>query len=93
MARLAIAEAALRAVLAMALRARFVFKNVSHALRTASQLPGAPDRFAPAMLTALATGTETHDAVAAMEDAIEALLESAMQNQVPVIGESPGDFL
>jgi kanamycin nucleotidyltransferase len=93
MARLAIAEAALRAVLAMALRARFVFKNVSHALRTASQLPGAPDRFAPAMLTALATGTEIHDAVAAMEDAIEALLESAMQNQVPVIGESPGDFL
>jgi len=93
MARLAIAETALRAVLAMGLRARFAFKNVSHALRTASQLPGAPSAFGPAMLKALATGTETHDAVGAMEDAIEALLEAAMQNEVPVIAENPAAFL
>src|SRR2546421_5232701 len=71
MARVAIAEAALRAVLAMGLRARFVFKNVSHALRTASQLPGAPEGFAPAMATALGAGADTHNAVDAMERAIE----------------------
>lgn len=93
MARVAIAEAALRAVLAMGLRARFVFKNVSHALRTASQLPGAPERFAPAMAKALAAGTETHDAVDALEGAIEALLGAALQNNVHVIAEAPTDFL
>jgi len=93
MARLAIAEAALRAVLAMGLRARFVFKNVSHALRAAPQLPGAPSAFGPAMLKALGTGTETHDAVDAMEEAIESLLEVALQNQVHVIAETPADFL
>src|SRR5205823_5621526 len=56
MARLAIAEGALRAVLAMGLRARFVFKNVGHALRFAPQLPGAPAGFGPAMQRALASG-------------------------------------
>ena len=93
MARVAIAESMLRAVLAMGLRARFVFKNVSHALRTAAQLPGAPDGFAPAMQTALAAGTETHDAVVALEGAIEALLGAAVGNNVPVIAEAPADFL
>jgi hypothetical protein len=93
MARLAIAETALRAVLAMGLRARFVFKNVAHALRFAPQLPGAPSAFGPAMQKALASGVETHEAISAIEDAIEALLELAVSNQVPVIAEGPADFL
>jgi hypothetical protein len=93
MARLAIAEAALRAVLAMGLRARFVFKNVAHALRFAPQLPGAPAEFGPAMQKALASGVQTTDAIGAIEDAIEALLEAAVSNKVPVIAEAPADFL
>ncbi|TMK80728.1 MAG: hypothetical protein E6G46_08945 [Actinobacteria bacterium] len=93
MARLAIAEAALRAVLAMGLRARFVFKNVGHALRFAPQLPGAPAGFGPAMQRALASGMETDEAIGAIEDAIEALLEAAVANNVPVIAEGAADFL
>jgi len=93
MARVAIAESMLRAVLAMGLRARFVFKNVSHALRTAAQLPGSPDAFAPAMQKALAAEADTHDAVDALEGAIEALLGAAVENNVPVIAEAPADFL
>ena len=66
MARLAIAETALRAVLAMGLRARFVFKDVAHALRFAPQLPGAPSAFGPAMQKALASGSETQEAISAI---------------------------
>jgi hypothetical protein len=93
MARLAIAEAALRAVLAMGLRARFVFKNAAHALRFAPQLPGAPPEFGPAMQRALASGVETADAIGALEDAIESLLEAAVANSVPVVAEAPANFL
>jgi hypothetical protein len=93
MARLAIAEAALRAVLAMGLRARFVFKNLAHALRFAPQLPGAPPAFGPAMQKALAGGVDTTEAIGSIEDAIEALLEAAVANNVPVIAESATDFL
>jgi len=93
MARLAIAEAALRAVLAMGLRARFVFKNVGHALRFAPQLPGAPQEFGPAMQKALASGVETADAIGALENAIETLLDAALANNVPVVAEAAADFL
>lgn len=93
MARLAIAEAALRAVLAMGLRARFVFKNAAHALRFAPQLPGAPAEFGPAMQKALASGVDTSDAVGALEDAIESLLGAAIANNVPVVAEGAADFL
>jgi hypothetical protein len=93
MARLAIAEAALRAVLAMGLRARFVFKNVSHALRFAPKLPGAPSLFGPAMEKALSANVETVDAVTAMEEAIESILEIAVANQVPIVAETAQDFL
>ncbi|HEV2685366.1 MAG TPA: hypothetical protein VGW79_01880 [Actinomycetota bacterium] len=93
MARLAIAEAALRAVLAMGLRARFVFKNLAHALRFAPQLPGAPSAFGPAMQKALASGIETQEAIGAIENAIEALLEAAIANSVPVVAEAATDFL
>ena len=93
MARLAIAEAALRAVLAMGLRARFVFKNAAHAFRFAPQLPGAPQAFGPAMQKALSSSLPLPDAIGAMEDAVEALLEGAMANNVPVVAETAADFL
>jgi kanamycin nucleotidyltransferase len=93
MARLAIAEAALRAVLAMGLRARFVFKNLAHALRFAPQLPGAPKEFGPAMQRALASGVETHESIQAIENAIETLLGAAIENNVPVVAEAATDFL
>jgi len=93
MARLAIAEAALRAVLAMGLRARFAFKNAAHGFRFAPQLPGAPEEFGPAMQKALASGLQVPEAIGAMEDAVEALLEGAMSNNVPVVAETPADFL
>jgi hypothetical protein len=93
MARLAIAEAALRSVLAIGLRARFVFKNVSHALRFAPQLPGSPEGFGDSLRGALSSNAETEDAVASLENAVERLLEAAMNNQVPVIAEGTSDFL
>lgn len=93
MAHLAIAEAALRAILAMGLRARFVFKNVAHGFRFAPQLPGAPPEFGPAMQRALSGALATPDAVGAVEDAIEALLGAAIANNVPVVAEAVNDFL
>ncbi len=93
MAHLAIAEAALRAVLAMGLRARFVFKNAAHAFRFAPQLPGAPSEFGPAVQKALSSGLPTTEAIGAMEDAIEALLGAAIANNVPVVAEGVADFL
>ncbi|HJT38436.1 MAG TPA: kanamycin nucleotidyltransferase C-terminal domain-containing protein [Actinomycetota bacterium] len=93
MARLAIAEAALRAVLALGLRARFVFKNVAHAFRFAPQLPGAPDGLGHAMQRALTGDAQTSDAIAALEDAIEALLGAAIEHHVPVTAEGAADFL
>src|SRR5205085_8311148 len=92
MARLAIAEGALRAVLAMGLRARFVFKNVGHALRFAPQLPGAPAGFGPAMQRALASGMGRDEANGAIRDGIEAQLDAAVADYVPVIADRPADF-
>jgi kanamycin nucleotidyltransferase len=92
-ARLAIAESALRAVMSIGLRARFVFKNSAHAFRIIGQLPGAPPRFGKAMETALTSGTDVVEAVGAIEEAIEALLEAAIANGVPITGESADDFL
>lgn len=93
MAQLAIAESALRAVLAIGLRSRFVFKNVSHALRFAPQLPGSPESFGPALRNALSSQLSTEEAVGALEDAIERLLNAAMSNQVPVVAEGASEFL
>jgi len=93
MAELAIAEAALRAVLAIGLRARFAFKNVSHALQFAPSLPGAPPSFGAALQRALSSQLDTEEAVSALEDAIEGLLNAAMQNNVPVVAEGVNEFL
>jgi kanamycin nucleotidyltransferase len=93
MAQLAIAESALRAVLAIGLRARFVFKNVSHALRFAPQLPGSPESFGQSLRSALSSQLSAEDAVGALEDAIEKLLDTAMENKVPVVAEGVSEFL
>lgn len=93
MAQVAIAESALRAVLAIGLRARFVFKNVSHALRFAPQLPGSPESFGQSLRRALSSLIDTEEAVGALEDAIERLLDAALNNQVPVVAEGVSEFL
>jgi len=93
MSHLAIAESGLRAILALGLRARFVFKNLPHAFRMAGQLPGAPPRFASSLNKALASTTDTGEAVTALEDAIEAMLEVAVANGVPISAEGAQDFL
>ena len=93
MARLSIAEAALRAVLAVGLRSRFAFKNVSHALRFAPQLPNVPPHFGSSLEKALSSGAETTDAVAAIETAVEALLEMAVGDNIPIIAEGTDEFL
>jgi kanamycin nucleotidyltransferase len=93
MSRIAIAESALRAVLALGLRARFVFKNPAHAFMMAGQLPGSPPRFTDSLNSALLAGSDTKEAVAALEDAIEAMLEAAVRNEVPISAEGPRDFV
>jgi hypothetical protein len=45
------------------------------------------------MAKALAAGNDMHDAVDALEAAIEALLGAALENEVPVIAEGPANFL
>ncbi|MGZ4120128.1 MAG: hypothetical protein ACXVQY_11980 [Actinomycetota bacterium] len=93
MARLSIAEAALRAVLAAGLRAHFAFKNIAHALRLGPQLPNMPEHFGLGLQKALSSGTETTDAVTAIEGAVEALLELAVEHHVPIIAEGTDEFL
>jgi kanamycin nucleotidyltransferase len=93
MSRIAIAESTLRAILALGLRARFIFKNLTHAFRLAGDLPGSPPRFKSSIEKALLAGSDTIEAVSALEDAIESLLEAAMANGVPITAEGIDEFL
>jgi len=93
MSRIAIAESALRAILALGLRARFIFKNLTHAFRLAGDLPGSPPRFKASIEKALLAGSDTIEAVTALEDAIESLLERAIANGVPITAEGVDAFL
>jgi hypothetical protein len=90
---MAISESSLRAVLSLGLRARFIFKNIAHAFKIVGQLPGVPSRFTPGIQKALSSKVEAPEAVTALEESIEALLEAAIERGVPITAEGAEDFL